>query len=642
VGWQTPFVGCSAQVRDLGDSRVERQDVGGLEVLVDDSCSVELLEACLPVRAQYAGSRHGFSTGLNPLQESPSALWVTGFDLAVSVLRTGRQPTILRAFRLVAEGTLPDLKPVQFRGAVTIDPRQPILPQFVAQRIVVKADTSLPAEERKWLGDQLKTSANTMAFGMFAEMNPQTLHPGKRVKVGVTGAGQRFTTNTAHPEEPGEYWCPFIASYVTGAGRLLLAVAESRVVARGGSILAKDTDSLHIVATKTGRWVRCPGGTGGRIRALSRSDVHAVAAELQPLSPYDPSLQIPLLKIEELNQNPITTQWVQLWGLALAAKRYCLFERLSHSRLRMRKRSEIGLGQYLAPIPEAKPAEGDPYPEDRGWISDVWRHFVGRALGHGCQSAPPWFREPAVSQLAITSPADLEALARIDSPLINQPGHDVLGPFVFMSAAYLARGEVPPPGCDPQRFRLIAPFSSRPAERLALPWVDAYSGIQCGVTTRTITEPGLLVRLKTIGEVVREYERHPEAKSLGPDGRPCHAHTRGVLSPRPVIAEELLALGKDTHRFESVMTGSEMEWDDVQLAYRRPGDVRDDDFVRSFLAALRTDTEVTALGAKAGVGARTIYRMKGGTRVAARSWEAVLTTVELLKRTKSRLSYLSW
>ena len=45
-----------------------------------------------------------------------------------------------------------------------------------------------------------------------------------------------------------------------------------------------------------------------------------------------------------------------------------------------------------------------------------------------------------------------------------------------------------------------------------------------------------------------QYQEHPEAKSLAPDGAPCRADTRGLLKRTHVIAGELRYVGKESDR----------------------------------------------------------------------------------------------
>jgi hypothetical protein len=45
-----------------------------------------------------------------------------------------------------------------------------------------------------------------------------------------------------------------------------------------------------------------------------------------------------------------------------------------------------------------------------------------------------------------------------------------------------------------------------------------------------------------------EYQEHPEAKSLAPDGGPCVAETRGLLKRAHITAGEFRYVGKETDR----------------------------------------------------------------------------------------------
>jgi hypothetical protein len=45
-----------------------------------------------------------------------------------------------------------------------------------------------------------------------------------------------------------------------------------------------------------------------------------------------------------------------------------------------------------------------------------------------------------------------------------------------------------------------------------------------------------------------QYQQHPEAKSLAPDGTPCVAETRVLLQRAHVIAGEIRYIGKETDR----------------------------------------------------------------------------------------------
>jgi hypothetical protein len=82
-------------------------------------------------------------------------------------------------------------------------------------------------------------------------------------KVPVTCYGideQPFQRSVQHPDKRGEYCFPPLASLITGAARLMLALLEHSVTALGGTYAMEDTDSMAIVSTQFGAIVPCPGG----------------------------------------------------------------------------------------------------------------------------------------------------------------------------------------------------------------------------------------------------------------------------------------------------------------------------------------------------------------------------------------------
>src|SRR5450755_2444803 len=90
-----------------------------------------------------------------------------------------------------------------------------------------------------------------------------------------------------------------------------------------------------------------------------------------------------------------------------------------------------------------------------------------------------------------------------------------------------------PANIDPEHFRLVAPFESDQRK-----W-NRSSCINIGdpqdrrvyglITSFTSTEYGKKAVVETFENLFYRYMQHPEAKSLGPDGEPCTAETRGLL-----------------------------------------------------------------------------------------------------------------
>jgi hypothetical protein len=50
----------------------------------------------------------------------------------------------------------------------------------------------------------------------------------------------------------------------------------------------------------------------------------------------------------------------------------------------------------------------------------------------------------------------------------------------------------------------------------------------------------------TYAHMMEEYIRHPEAKSLGPDGKPCTADARGLLQRARITAGKIRYIDKET------------------------------------------------------------------------------------------------
>ena len=93
--------------------------------------------------------------------------------------------------------------------------------------------------------------ANAASYGIYAEMH--RLESERKVK--LTGYGidaEPFTCRVAHPDEPGKYCFPPMASLITGAARLMLALLEQSITELGGTYAMEDTDSMAIVATEHG------------------------------------------------------------------------------------------------------------------------------------------------------------------------------------------------------------------------------------------------------------------------------------------------------------------------------------------------------------------------------------------------------
>src|SRR5438552_11873004 len=185
-------------------------------------------------------------------------------------------------------------------------------------------------------------------------------------------------------EQPAEFYCPVIASLVTGGSHLLCAMLERKVRDMGGQIAAMDTDSAMIVSTKNGGLVPCAGGEHrleayrvasghSAIRALSFAAVDHIRDDFEALNLWHDTLKVPFLRLEAQNLSADGKR-EQLYAYCISAKLYCLFN-LDGNKLLVRKPSGHGLGFLLAPysIADWERRTGRKWKEDLPpWIFEAW------------------------------------------------------------------------------------------------------------------------------------------------------------------------------------------------------------------------------------------------------------------------------
>jgi hypothetical protein len=185
----------------------------------------------LPTRAKYNADTNDWQVAVNRVScdtsNEDNGLWFSLPDIAVSVLLTERIPRIVDAFRLEAVGKLPGLKPTKLLGTIPIHPgEQDFIKAVIEERKRLK-QRDLSRADRERLDKALKVLANAASYGIYAEMVRQ--ESGQAVSVLCHGPHGSYTTSVAHPETPGEYCFPPLASLITGGARLMLALLERSV-----------------------------------------------------------------------------------------------------------------------------------------------------------------------------------------------------------------------------------------------------------------------------------------------------------------------------------------------------------------------------------------------------------------------------
>ena len=444
--------------------------------------------------------------------------------------------------------------------------------------------------------------ANAASYGIYAEMHRQESDATMRVQChGIDDTP--FTCDVSHPDVTGEYCFPPLASLITGAARLMLGLLEHTVTEMGGTYAMEDTDSMAIVATKRGGLVPCAGGPqrtkDGRaaVHALSWAQVDDITERFAALNPYDRAA-IPgsILKIERDNEDPGSGNRRQLYCLAISAKRYALFTLNGNGTPTLVRHSEHGLGHLLNPT--------DPDSEDRNWIAQAWLNMVRRALGLPADRLS-FEDRPAIGRITISSPAVMRPLAQLND---EQPYPKQLKPFNFLLTCHVRKlGH--PPGVAPEQFHLIAPFESDPRRWTEMDWIDQYSGSTFRITTEGHHGVAGTARVKTYGNVLEEYEWHPESKCADATGAPSDKQTIGLLGRRHLRIRALKYVGKESNHLEEVESGLMHA---VESVYTEYGDPRHDEWLA--IAEALKDVSLNQFGQLTGRSRRMLIDARKGRR----------------------------
>jgi hypothetical protein len=226
----------------------------------------------------------------------------------------------------------------------------------------------------------------------------------------------------------------------------------------------------------------------------------------------------------------------------------------TESRVLSFSMSVYSLGHLLNPK--------DPDDDSTRWIHDLWQWILEDHLGLD-PDPPSWLDRPALSRITASSPA---VLRWFDAFNEGKDFSDRIKPANFLLLAH-------PDPLDPSPALPIAPYEPDASRWLIMDWFDRRNGEQVTITTAHfdgMARPGV-VRVRTYRDIVSDYLRHPEAKSLAPGGGPVKAGTRGLLRRRPVQARPVIArIGKEANRIEERMTGVVTKSDDYLNEYVDP------------------------------------------------------------------------
>jgi hypothetical protein len=346
-------------------------------------------------------------------------------------------------------------------------------------------------------------------------------------------------------EEPADFYCPAVASLVTGGSHLLCAMLERTVRDRGGQIAAMDTDSAMIVSTEDGALIPCAGGPNrlkkyqlpsgnAAVRALSSAEVDHIREQFESLNPWRDTLKIPFLKLEKENFNSDGLRQ-QLYAYCVSAKLYALFN-LDGDRLRIRKPSGHGLGFLQAPytIAEWEQKKKSEWTDDLPpWIFEAWHLILSRELGLP-RVTPNWLQQPAAMTVPITTPQVLERLGCFKDEL--RPFTAVTVPFPKKELGLLWKGF------------FVMPYTAKLNDLHGHPMVNVVSGETFFIHDQkaaTLPKSAGWLCLRTMEDEINRILSRAESKFCTPNGGTCTSKTIGLLARRHIVAGEFHYIGKE-------------------------------------------------------------------------------------------------
>jgi hypothetical protein len=488
-----------------------------------------------PIRARYPGG-DTLNIGLNYLS-ADELQWFTLADVLASKILTGRTPEVIKALRFRPKGQQKGLKPVGIAGHTINPATDDFYQRLIIHRNAIKAklETASAPDKPTLKSDEqaIKILANATSYGIFVELNVSEYAKTERM-VGYGGRPRPSHFKSSTSERPGAFFHPLLATLITGAARLMLALAEHQVIEHGLDWVFADTDSLAI----------------GNTRDLPRDEFVATALRarewFKDLNPYGEDHSI--LQLEKVNFPPDKRDDLQSldppFCLAVSAKRYVLFNRQNDGVV-IRKASGHGLGHLMAPYDEP-PAERRKRIERVGvplWQEDLWKEVIRAAESDKPDETRfmemPGFDVPAASQYAATTP---ELLRWFDGYNERQPSGRRVFPFGFLlSLQVKSRIEMAKDGPDALSDELWRRREPRPAA----PYYKKPSEAKDHAFDRERGGAILASWLKSHARSLVRYHLHPETKFEGGE-----YDQRGPLKRRHVFALAQQSIGKEADNIE--------------------------------------------------------------------------------------------
>src|SRR4029077_19994451 len=165
---------------------------------------------------------------------------------------------------------------------------------------------------------------------------------------------------------------------------------------------------------------------------------------------------------------------------------------------------------------------------------------------------------------------------------------------------------------------LLGRFEKESSRWATMPYVNIHQG-----STHRMHPLRRPVLVQTFEMVLAQYVRHPESKSLAPDGTACRADSHGLLGRYPVTASRFHLIGKETER----------GWEQAEdISTLLPSLVHYQDNGSEVVKTLRKilkRTSLSELERRTGLSRHTILRARRGHNVRTKSRQLLLSAIEI-------------
>lgn len=494
----------------------------------------------IPVRAHYADAEQA-TIGLN-FYSSDSPQWFTLADCIASKLLTGQAPEIVEAIAFSSFRKQRGLRPFEINGDAeyAIDPAKDdfykrLIELRQATKIKRQGASVAQSEALDTQQNALKIMANATSYGIFVELNVEDARAGAWAELHA-GHDDSFAVRPSKVEKPGTYFHPLLATLITGAARLMLAITERLATDRRLDWSFCDTDSFALAKPE---FMEAPEFAG---------HVQNVIDWFGHLNPY--AFEGSILKSEDVNFALSGSDRLEtLYCFAVSAKRYALYNLGEDGRPIIRKASAHGLGHLRAPYDETNPAPSIPIPQINlvkaglaHWQHDLWFKIIEASHSDKPHmvdlSYHPALQLPAISRYTATSPDLLRWFKRHNE---GKSYNEQVKPFGFLTGlmadnldceAHIMSG-TSKRSTSNSGLKPISPYETDPA-KAAQKAFDRKTGM-----------PVPIGKLKSFAQAIGRYHLQPENKFLNGDFVDC-----GMTQRRHVFATCTTHIGKEASELE--------------------------------------------------------------------------------------------